>query len=114
MRLKESEMIEQLQREPDKFAPLIIKSIELETQLKKDFGIDAVIEFCVADGPCFKALVEFKTIATPKAISPAAYNFSFLNNMACLIRIQRSYNLEFFLKSSAVFSELFFSFSAGS
>ena len=80
MRLKESEMIEQLQREPDKFAPLIIKSIELETQLKKDFGIDAVIEFCVADGPCFKALVEFKTIATPKAISPAAYNFAFLNN----------------------------------
>jgi len=73
-------MIKQLEPGSDKFAPLIIKSIELETQLKKDIGVDAVIEFCIVDGPCFKSLVQFKTIATPKAISPAAYNFVFLNN----------------------------------
>jgi hypothetical protein len=68
MRLKENEMIKQFQREPDKFAPLTIKSIEREVQ---GFYADAVIEFCIGEGPCFKALAEIKTTATPKIVSQA-------------------------------------------
>jgi hypothetical protein len=71
MRLKESEIIEQLEREIDRYAPLTIKSIEREVQLE-GFLADALIEFCIADGPCFKAMVEVKTVATPKIISQAA------------------------------------------
>ena len=70
MRLKENEIIEQLQREIDRYAPLAIKSIELEVQ--EGFRADALIEFCIADGPCFKALAEVKSVATPKIISQAA------------------------------------------
>jgi hypothetical protein len=71
MRLKESEIIGQLQREIDRYAPLTIKSIEREVVLTAGFRVDALIEFCIADGPCFKALVEAKVIATPRIISDA-------------------------------------------
>ena len=70
MRLKESEMIRQLEPGSDKFAPLEIKSVLIKTlneDISKNFA-DAFIEFCIADGPCFKALVEFKTIASLKII----------------------------------------------
>ncbi len=69
MRLKESEMIEKLQREPNKFCPLLIKNIKWADRSTKDFGADAFIDFCIEDGPCFKALVEIKNIATPKNIN---------------------------------------------
>jgi hypothetical protein len=72
MRLKENEIIEQLQREIDKYAPLTIKSIEREVVLMEEFRADALIEFCITDGPCFKALVEVKSVATPKTISLTA------------------------------------------
>jgi hypothetical protein len=72
MRLKENEIIERFQRDPDKFAPLTMKSIEKEIRLTERLPIDFIIEFCIADGPCFKAMVEIKNIATPRTISMAA------------------------------------------
>jgi hypothetical protein len=72
MRLKESEIIEQVQREIDRYAPLTVKSIEREVKLTEGFIADALIEFCIASGPCFKALVEVKSVATPKVISETA------------------------------------------
>jgi len=75
MRLKENEIMEQFEREIDRYAPLKIKSILVKT-LSQDISPDIVagtfIEFCIADGPCFKAMVEAKTVATPKIISQAA------------------------------------------
>jgi len=72
MRLKENEIIEQLKSDIDKYAPLTIKSIEQEIPLTEGFFADALIEFCITDGPCFKALVEVKSVATPKIISETA------------------------------------------
>lgn len=72
MRLKESEIIGQIQSDIDKYAPLTIKSIDREVRLTEGFFADAIIEFCIADGPCFKAMVEVKTVATPKIVSQAA------------------------------------------
>jgi len=72
MRLKESEIMEQLEREIDRYAPLKIKSIEQKTlsqDISPDIFAGTFIEFCIADGPCFKAMVEVKTVATPKIIS---------------------------------------------
>jgi len=82
MRLKESEMIEQLQKEPDKFAPLTIRNIDWTTSSSKDIGADAFIDFCIEDGPCFKALVEVKNVATPKNISLTVNQLSiFINRL---------------------------------
>ena len=75
MRLKESEIIERLKSDIDRYAPLTIKSIEWEVVLTEGRA-DALIEFCIADGPCFKAMVEVKTVATPKIISQAAQQFT--------------------------------------
>jgi hypothetical protein len=72
MRLKESEIIGQIQSDIDKYAPLTIKSIDREVRLTEGFFVDAIIEFRIADGPCFKAMVEVKTVATPKIVSQAA------------------------------------------
>lgn len=82
MRLKENEIIEKFRQEFDikhrqvidigKYAPLIIKNIEREVSIEEGFLADAIIEFCIADGPCFKAMVEFKTVATPRIISQVA------------------------------------------
>jgi len=82
MRLKESEMIEQLQSDPGKFAPLTIKNIEWTTSSSKDIGADAFIDFCIEDGPCFKALVEVENVATPKNISLTVNQLSiFINRL---------------------------------
>lgn len=67
MRLTKNEIIAQIQSEPEKYAPLIIKSIEREVPFAEGRA-DALIEFCIADGPCFKALVEFPSVATPRMI----------------------------------------------
>ena len=80
MRLKESEMIELLQREPNKFTPLSIKNIEWTTSSSKDIGADAFIDFCIEDGPCFKALVEIKNVATPKNINLTINQLSIVIN----------------------------------
>ena len=77
MRLKESEIMGQLEREIDKYtyAPLKIKRIKVEIlsqDISPDIFAGTFIEFCIADGPCFKAMVEAKTMATPRIISQAA------------------------------------------
>jgi arginine repressor len=75
MRLKESEMIELLQNESGKFAPLSIKSIT-----SGDNNAEAFIEFFIADGPYFKAFVEIMPVATPKMISSMVQFFRGLND----------------------------------
>jgi hypothetical protein len=82
MRLKENEIIEQLQREIDRYAPLKIKDTKWPAKLTEGFCIDTIIEFCIGDGPCFKALVEVINIATPKNISLAVNQLSvFINRL---------------------------------
>jgi hypothetical protein len=71
MRLKESEIIDELTNLWDIFLPLRVKSIEKQSIVSK-YDIDAVIEFSIQDGPSFKAAVELLTISTPKAISKEA------------------------------------------
>ncbi|MBN2020065.1 MAG: hypothetical protein JW749_07565 [Sedimentisphaerales bacterium] len=77
MRLKENEIIEQFERQIDKYAPLKIKSIEREVPLSQGMKVDAIIEFCVGEGPCFKALVEIKSIASPKEIISTVVQLAF-------------------------------------
>jgi hypothetical protein len=81
MRLKESEMIEQLQKEPNKFYPLLIKNIKWADS-SIEMGADAFIDFCIEDGPYFKALVEIKNVATPKNINLTINQLSiFINRL---------------------------------
>ncbi|MFH1371033.1 MAG: type IV toxin-antitoxin system AbiEi family antitoxin [Planctomycetota bacterium] len=72
MRLKENEIIEQFQREIDRYAPLTIKSLEQEVPPLLGLYADALIEFRIADGPSFQAVAEVKSVATPKIISQTA------------------------------------------
>jgi len=92
MRLKESEILERLRQEIEvepgqvidsgKYAPLIIKRVEQDVLLSEGLRADAIIDFCVVDGPCFKALVEIKNVSTPKEISLAVNQLStFINRL---------------------------------
>jgi hypothetical protein len=82
MRLKENEIIEQLKSNIEKYAPLAIKSIEREVVFANGRA-DALIEFCIDDGPCFKALVEFPSVATPRMIFVTSELIKgYLNNIA--------------------------------
>lgn len=69
MRLKESEIINELTSQEDIFMPLAVKNIEKESYLISNYGIDVVIEFVIQNGPSFNAAVEILPISTPKAIS---------------------------------------------
>jgi hypothetical protein len=70
MRLKESEILDRLEREIDRYAPLTIKSI-----VSGDNRAEAIIKFCIPNGPCFEAEVEIKSVATPKIISQMSQYF---------------------------------------
>ena len=90
MRLKESEILERFRQEIEvepgqaidtgKYAPLIIKRVEQDVLLSESFRVDAVIDFCIVDGPCFKALAEIKNVSTPKEISLAVNQLAFIQN----------------------------------
>jgi hypothetical protein len=64
MRLKKSDILEQFRQGAEKYAPLEIKSI-----VSGDNNAESIIKFCIANGPCFKALAEVISAATPKNIS---------------------------------------------
>jgi len=70
--------MEQFERQIDKYSPLKIKSIEREIPLSQGVRADAIIEFCVGEGQCFKALVELKPIASPKEIYYTVIQLAFL------------------------------------
>lgn len=72
MRLTETEIIERLQRQGELYTPLTIARFERGVWLAEGLRADAMIEFSIPDGPSFEALVEFKSIATPKTIAKTA------------------------------------------
>ena len=73
MRLTKSEIMQKFWDEAEKYAPLKSERMLQETQdISLDISVGTFIDFCIADGPCFKAMVEAEVVATPKIISQAA------------------------------------------
>lgn len=68
MRLTEKEVISRFQSIADKYAPLRINRFEEQVSLADGRCADAIIEFSIPDGSSFEALVEIKSLATPKTI----------------------------------------------
>jgi len=73
MRLTKSEIIQKFWSEAEKYAPLKSERMLQETQdISPDIFVGTFIDFCIADGPCFKAMVEAEAVATPKIMLQAA------------------------------------------
>jgi len=68
MRVTEREIIQDLQRAGDQFAPLTINRLEEQVPLTEGYRADAIIDFSIQDGPSFEALVEIAPVPTPKNI----------------------------------------------
>ncbi len=68
MRLTEKEIIQYLQNAGDEYIPLKIASFERQVPLSGGTRADAIIQFSIPDGPCFKALAEMVAVASPKNI----------------------------------------------
>jgi hypothetical protein len=83
MRLTKGEIIQKFWDEAEKYAPLKYQRMLQETQdISPDISVGTYIDFCIADGPCFKAIVEAEAVATPKIISQAAQQLTaYLNRI---------------------------------
>ena len=68
MRITEKEIIQYLQNSDRQYAPLVIDRLEEQVNLADGYQADAIIEFSIPDGPCFEALAEIASVATPKNI----------------------------------------------
>lgn len=68
MRVTEREIIQDLQRAGDQYAPLTINRLEEQVPLTDGYRADATIDFSIQDGPSFEALVEIAPVPTPKYI----------------------------------------------
>ena len=71
MRLTEEQVIQRLKGSVDQYAPLIIESLEKQVPLQMGFRrdqADAVIDFSIKDGPCFKAIAAIACVSGPKSI----------------------------------------------
>jgi hypothetical protein len=68
MRITEKEVIQYLQNSGRQYAPLVINRLEEQFNLADGYQADAIIGFSIPDGPCFEALVEIASVATPKNI----------------------------------------------
>ena len=68
MRLTEKEIIEELRKSSSQYRPLVIDQLYEQARPFGGFQADAIAEVSFVDKPCFKALVEIATIATPKSI----------------------------------------------
>lgn len=68
MRLTEKDIIQYLQKEPDRYAPLLIKSLSLEVSLPQGYRVDAVIEFSIENSLSFEAVTEVLSVATPQNV----------------------------------------------
>ncbi len=69
MRLREEEIIDEFTNQKDSLTPLVVKSIEEESNLISKYGIDAIIKFSIQGGSSFVAAVEVLPVSTPKIIS---------------------------------------------
>jgi hypothetical protein len=68
MRLTEKEIIKQLRESAEQYKPLTFTGLEEESLLANKAKADAIVEVSIENGPSFKALVEIKTVANPKAL----------------------------------------------
>lgn len=68
MRLTEKEIIEELRKSSSQYRPLVIDQLYEQARPFGGFQADAIVVVSFVDKPCFKALVEIATIATPKSI----------------------------------------------
>ncbi|MEA3225980.1 MAG: hypothetical protein U9Q07_08520 [Planctomycetota bacterium] len=68
MRLTEREIIQYLQNASDEYIPLKVASLERQVPLSGGTRADAIIQFSIPDGSCFKALAEMVSVASPKNI----------------------------------------------
>jgi len=82
MRIAEKEILERLDKETDRYAPLAITRIEKDVIAGEGRRIDAIAEFSVKDGPSFQALIEIKSLATPKIIDDVCQQITYLLEIA--------------------------------
>lgn len=68
MRVTENDIIKHLRNSGDQYAPLRVDCLEQQPVLSEGFRADALIRFSIPDGPCFEALVEIVSVATPKNV----------------------------------------------
>ena len=68
MRLKESEIIDELTIQEDMFLPLKIIQVDRQISLFANYRIDAIIRFAIEDVPSFDAEAELLSISTLKEI----------------------------------------------
>lgn len=69
MRFTEKEIIKELWNSASQYRPLAINRLPEQRRSIRGFGPDAIMEVLFLDKPCFEALVETASIATPKAIA---------------------------------------------
>jgi hypothetical protein len=82
MRISEEEILERLEKESQRYTPLVITRLEKEVVVDKGRRIDAIAEFSIQDGPSFRALVEVKSLATPKIIDDVCQQITYLLQIA--------------------------------
>ncbi len=82
MRIAEKEILERLEKEPQRYTPLVITRLEKEVVVSEGRRIDAIAEFSIQDGPSFQALVEVKSLATPKIIDDVCQQVTYLLEIA--------------------------------
>lgn len=68
MRITPKEIIQYLQNSTKQYKPLIINRFKEQVNLANGYQADAIIEFSIEDGPCFEAIAEIASVATPKNI----------------------------------------------
>lgn len=68
MRLKETEMLNELTRQAELYLPLTIKSVSRELFRISIYSFNALIGFSIQGGPSFTAVAEVLTLSTPKKI----------------------------------------------
>jgi hypothetical protein len=76
MRVTEREIIQDLQRAGDQYAPLTINRLVEQIPLTDGYRADAIIDFSIQHGPSFEALVEITPVPTPKNILEKARLFA--------------------------------------
>jgi hypothetical protein len=68
MRLTTEQIVQSLKSTDEKYAPLMINSLQEQVSLQDGSQVDAIMDCSIKNGPTFKAVVEIKTVATPQNI----------------------------------------------
>jgi hypothetical protein len=76
MRINEKEITDRLINNKEICTPLTINRFDTQVVLSEVYRADAIAEFSIANGPSFEAIIEIKSIATPKAVIEACRQIS--------------------------------------